>query len=231
MANHYVKAAFAVSLMPAEALLIEQAFEAAQRLCEGIGPDEAAALHAGFGAAFAAAFPPGQDDPFAAVRALFDDPDYSGFGCDLDVDQPGPDGRVKAWFGGDQVSVDALPRLFCRAAPASLPIGFQFAFTCDRLRTDEFGGGYALATAEGPSWGDTRSLLERAFAQASGEGTDGFVLATRDREYGLSFWNAEDGFGRLATATVFSEAEAARYDVPIADDQPEWLALPAALGR
>jgi len=28
---------------------------------------------------------------------------------------------------------------------------------------------------------------------------------------------------------VFSEAEAANFDIPIADDQPEWLALPAPL--
>ena len=230
MANSYVKAAFAVSFLPDEAFLIEQAFEAAELLADGIEPEAATELYDGFGAAFAAAFPRGADDPFEAVRALFDDPDYPIFGCELDVDQPGPDGRVKAWFGGEQVAVDALPRLFHLAAPASLPIGFEFALTCDRLRADEFGGGFALATADGPIWGDTRRMLERAFERTQGEGVDGYVLATRDRDNGLSFWNNEAGFGRLAAATVFSEAEAARHDVPIADDQPEWLALPAPLG-
>ena len=48
-------------------------------------------------------------------------------------------------------------------------------------------------------------------------------------EPGLSFWNNEDGFGSLARATVFSETEAAKFDLPIADDQPEWLAMPAPL--
>lgn len=59
------------------------------------------------------------------------------------------------------------------------------------------------------------------------EGRSGFVLATRDPEHGLSFWNNETGFGRLAEATVFSEAEAAAFDKPIAHDEPEWLACPA----
>jgi hypothetical protein len=30
-------------------------------------------------------------------------------------------------------------------------------------------------------------------------------------------------------ATVFSESEAAKFDMPIAADQPEWLAMPAPL--
>lgn len=61
------------------------------------------------------------------------------------------------------------------------------------------------------------------------DGAFGFVLATRDRQHGLSFWNNSYGFGPLFNATVFSEAEAATFDVPIADDEPEWLALPAPL--
>ncbi|SKB62731.1 hypothetical protein [Sphingopyxis flava] len=42
----------------------------------------------------------------------------------------------------------------------------------------------------------------------------------------LLFWNNEDGFGALATATVFTEEEAQSYALPIADDQPEWVELP-----
>ena len=42
-------------------------------------------------------------------------------------------------------------------------------------------------------------------------------------------WNSKAGFGSLETATVFSEAEASNTDLPIASDQPEWLALPAPL--
>lgn len=66
-------------------------------------------------------------------------------------------------------------------------------------------------------------------ATAAADGAYGFVLATRDRAHGLSFWNREYGFGPLFNATVFSETDAGGFDVPIADDEPEWLALPAPL--
>jgi len=43
----------------------------------------------------------------------------------------------------------------------------------------------------------------------------------------LLFWNNEYGFGSLSTATVFTEDEARRFDLPFADDQPEWVELPS----
>lgn len=64
---------------------------------------------------------------------------------------------------------------------------------------------------------------------AAVEGAFGFVLATRDPAYGLSFWNNAYGFGPLFNATLFSESEASEFNVPIADDEPEWLAMPAPL--
>ena len=64
---------------------------------------------------------------------------------------------------------------------------------------------------------------------AAVEGAFGFVLTTRDHAHGLSFWSDDYGFGPLFNATVFSEAEAALFDVPIADDTPDWLAMPAPL--
>lgn len=64
---------------------------------------------------------------------------------------------------------------------------------------------------------------------AAVNGGFGFVLTTRDHVHGLSFWNNDYGFGPLFNATVFSEAEAAEYDMPIAGDGPEWLAMPAPL--
>ena len=62
------------------------------------------------------------------------------------------------------------------------------------------------------------------------DGAFGFVLATRDATHGLSFWSIEFGFGPLFNATVFSEQDAAAFDVPIAHDEPEWMALPSPLG-
>ena len=36
-------------------------------------------------------------------------------------------------------------------------------------------------------------------------------------------------FGSLETADVYTESQAEGTDLPIANDQPEWLALPASL--
>lgn len=68
-----------------------------------------------------------------------------------------------------------------------------------------------------------------AALDAAADGAFGFVLATRDREHGLSFWNNTSGFGALRDATVFSEDEAGASDLPIADDEPEWLTIPTPL--
>lgn len=62
------------------------------------------------------------------------------------------------------------------------------------------------------------------------DGALGFVLATRDVTHRFSSWNNQYGFGPLFHESVFSEEEAIASEVPIADDEPEWLALPAPLG-
>ena len=43
---------------------------------------------------------------------------------------------------------------------------------------------------------------------------------------GSLFWNTTNGFGNLESATTFTEEEASKYDLPIANDQPEWVQLP-----
>jgi len=72
-------------------------------------------------------------------------------------------------------------------------------------------------------------LLERALARLRDEGADGFVLATRHPEHGLSFLNDTDGFDRLAHARIFTAAEAPTFALPPADSEPTWLAMPAPL--
>ena len=81
-------------------------------------------------------------------------------------------------------------------------------------------------TQDGPSYTSTTGSLEIALGVQGNEDGDRFVLATRHPEHGLSFWNDRDGFGRLRQARVFREAEAASFDVLIAHDKPEWLAIP-----
>lgn len=65
--------------------------------------------------------------------------------------------------------------------------------------------------------------------EAAVDGAFGFVLAVRDETHGLSFWSKAYGFGPLFNATVFSESDAAAFDLPAAETEPEWLALPARL--
>lgn len=131
-------------------------------------------------------------------------------------------------FTGDQFGVEQVAHLLFACAKSALPLGFQYAYTCDRLRHDEFGGGAVVITQAGIRYHSTSDILRAGLDDTPAEeGRSGFVLATRDPEHGLSFWNNETGFGRLAEATVFSEAEAAAFDKPIAHDEPEWLACPA----
>src|SRR3546814_5356512 len=101
--------------------------------------------------------------------------------------------------------------------------------TLFRSRPGWVGGGFFVIREDGLEFAGSSRLLDRAIARGHHEGVDGYVLVTRDAEAGLLFWNSHSGFGSLAGATVFSEAEAANFDPPIADDQPEWLALPAPL--
>lgn len=231
MANSYVNAAFAIEVGQAEGDLLKQAFVAADLLEEHPTGAEREDAFVGLGAAFAAAFPSTEaDEPFETFLELFDDPAYPTFGCDLAVEPTGRPGISEAYFAGEQVNVDAIAALLQRVALSALPCGFEYALTCDKLRTGEFGGGFVLVSETTIEHAGTGTLLGHALDRAQGDdGADGFVLAIRDPVHGLSFWNREAGFGRLSDATVFSETQAATIDKPIANDEPEWLAAPRPL--
>jgi hypothetical protein len=61
------------------------------------------------------------------------------------------------------------------------------------------------------------------------EGAFGVALVTPDHAHGLGFWGNDYEFGPLFDATGFGETEATACTVPIADDEPTWMALPAPL--
>lgn len=231
MANNYTKAAFTLSVTAAEAALLTRAQAAADLLRHEMPEGDARrTAFADLGEAFGAAFPATDDDAFASFLELFADADYPSLDCDIVADPPDAAGQVDVYFGGEQVSLDTLAQLIRRTCPSALPCGFEYSFDCDRLSPGEFGGGYVVITADRIRYRGTRDGLDRALAHEQDEGADGFVLTTRHRDHGLSFWNNETGFGRLRDATVFTEAEAAKFDGPIADDEPEWLAMPPSLG-
>jgi hypothetical protein len=163
MANSYTKAAFTLTVTAAEAALLNAAQCAAETLSfEEPEGDERRAAFAELGAGFAAAFPAGDDDPFAGFLALFDDAAYPALDCDIHTGTPDADGRVGVYFGGDQVAPDTLAELIRRCCPSALPCGFEYALDCDRLRAGEFGGGYVVITAEGIAGHGSSRGLERA---------------------------------------------------------------------
>lgn len=230
MANHFVKASFTLRVTHREAGVLRQIEDALAIFEDGdLEPGERAIRFAALGDDFAAYFPPSESDPLDGFLSLFSDPDFPRFGCTLQVDPPGDGDSATVWIHGDQIDIEATAALIQAAATSALPFGFEYALDCDRMRPGEFGGGYVVIRDDDIEFGGSARGLEAALARHPGEAEHGLVLAMRDPEEGLLFWNSADGFGALESATVYSEAEASNTDLPIADDQPEWLALPAPL--
>lgn len=230
MSNNYTKAAFGIAATSAEADLLRRVIGAIELIGDAsVGLDALEAHYLGMGDDFAALFPRTELSPFDGLLDLFPDGNYPVPDFDVEIGEPDEAGQVVVFFSGEQFRVEVAANLIQRCAPSVLPFGFEFACDADKLRAGELGGGYVAITATAIEYGHTTLMLDRAIARALDEGADGFVLAARDSERGLSFWNKEHGFGRLMNATMFSEAEAAKFDVPIAVGQPEWLAMPAPL--
>lgn len=230
MANHFTKASFVLTVTDAEAAVLRDIDEATEIADDsGLEQDQRAAAYARLDEGFRSCFPPTEADVFGGFRAIFGDCEYPRLGFSLQVDPPDETGQCKVWLHGDQVDVEMAALLLQAIAKSALPFGFEYALDCDRLRPGEFGGGYVVVREDGLEFGGSSRLLDRAIARGHHEGIDGYVLATREPEAGLLFWNTASGFGALAAATVFSEAEAANFDIPLAADQPEWLAMPAPL--
>ncbi|WP_237364446.1 hypothetical protein [Rhizorhapis sp. SPR117] len=230
MANHFVKASFLLIVTDAEAEVLRRVHEAIEITGDpGLERAEREARYRSLGEGFAACFPPTEAEVFSGFLAIFSDPDYPRLGFSLQVDPSDGSGECQVWLRGDQVDIEAAAALIHAVARSALPFGFEYALDCDRLRPGEFGGGYVLVREDEVEFGGSARLLERALARTAGDAPHGLVLTTRDVDEGLLFWNTDTGFGSLEKATVFSEAAADQHDLPIAHDQPEWLAMPEPL--
>lgn len=230
MANHFTKASYTFVVTPAEADILRLIDDAIEVLDDpSLEADRRAARFSALGPAFAACFPPADADPFSGFLGIFSDPDYPRLGFTLQVDPTDSGDTVGVWIYCEQVDIEAAAALIQATARSALPFGFEYALDCDRMRPGEFGGGFVVIREDDIEFGGSRRGLEKALARRPGEAEHGLVIATRDAEEGLLFWNSNGGFGSLETATVFSEADASNTDLPIANDQPEWLALPAPL--
>lgn len=229
MANNYIHAAFAVTVTASEAQLIagvEAAIEAIDQDLPGEARQEA---YDNLGLAFAAVFPPIGDDPFSGLMPIFPDEDVPCLDATIIIED-GPDDATKVvTFSGEQFGIEQIANLLFACAKSALPIGFEYAYTCDKLRNDEFGGGAVIIKTDGIAYHSTNAIVSNALSAQAHSETARLVLTTRDAEHRLLFWNNEAGFGNFASATLFTEAEAAGFDVPIALDEPEWLACPAGM--
>lgn len=232
MSNSYTKAAFQLLMTPSDAAMLRTAQKALDILDTTGDDDDRRISFDGLGVDFMGLFPAKGADYFGSFVELFDDPAFPSFDCCIDIAEANAAGLCEVTFSGDQFGVEPVARLIFAACKSALPCAFEWSHGADCLRVGEFGGGCVVITAEGIEHHSTRDILDRAIIREirdPDEAVDGYVLALRDAEHGLSFWNTGQGFGRLALATVFSEDAAARFDKPIAHDEPEWLTMPAPL--
>ena len=222
MADYYTQTSFAIHVSEDEAALINEIDPLLRALADGFETAaEAEAAYAATSAQFQAAFPKGADgDPFFELTSLFDDPTWPTIGCDMETrsDSERP-GYLQLWVNGDDVRPFDLAALLQRVCPSALPFRFGWAYTCSRHRIDAFGGGYMEVGTNG---------IIRLIDPDDPVQMKRLVLAARDAEDGLTFWNNDTGFGALVSATVFGEAEAQKAILPVGADRSEWLELPAA---
>lgn len=229
MANNYILAAFAVTVTASEAELIAAAETAIDAIEEDLQSEGRREAYEALGSAFADAFPPISDDPFSGFMPIFPDKDFPCLDATITIED-GQDHTTRVvTFSGDQFGIEQVANLLFACAKSALPIGFEYAYTCDKLRNDEFGGGAVIIKTDGIAYHSTHAIVSNALSAQPHAETARLVLTTRDAEHGLLFWNNETGFGNFASATLFTETDAAGFDVPIALDEPEWLACPAGM--
>ena len=231
MSNSYVASAFVITVNAREARHAELAFRGSEMLCDAdrlTNPQIADEL----GSDFMALFPPtptDPDNPLSGFLDAFEDWDYFGLGCTLEA-IPLANDAVDLWIAGDQIQVETVAALLQRCCPSAVPFAFEWACYSDKLRRDEFGGGHAIVTADDRRLITTSDLMDRALARESGEGADGFVLeqiAMRQSSY----LGEKGDFGRLSEARVFTNREAAAFDLSILHGRElAWRAMPRPLG-
>lgn len=227
MANHFIKASFTLSVTAAEAEVLRRVEDALAiiEIEADLDRDEQERRYDALGGRFGTCFPKTEADVFATFRDIFSDPDHPRLGFSMSIEPTGPDGNCSVWIHGDQIDVEVAANLIQAAAPSTLPFGFEYSLDCDRLRVGEFGGGFVAIFDDGVEYGTSAQGLEEALARRARQPDRGLVIAMSSDDGGLLFWNARAGFGPLGDATFFSEAEADNYDLPIADNQPEWLSV------
>ena len=219
MTDFFTSVFFTLDITDTEAKLIAETIEICELLCKGFADeaDEIARYNA-CSPLFRSTFPVAKaDTPFSRLTSIFSDPDYPSISADFHIGtNANQTGKILS-VSGSQTDPWEIADLLRLVVPSATPFNFGYANTASRDCCDAYGGGFI----------EVRSNKIIPLNDQS-EKTDEqhFVISTVDPGEGLLFWNINDGFVSLEHATVFSEREAALYDLPIANSEPEWMALP-----
>ena len=221
MSNCYTHSCFVLWITAAEYALVREAIGFVEFLDEEPEAEVVTEHWLGLSETFRAAFPSVDDDPVSGFLAIFPDSGFPTFGTSFAFEEQ-DDATIRLFATADQFEPDAVAGLLHRTITQSLPVMVSWSYDSDRHHPDAFGGGFMIDTA-GIHWIGTSMVHDKTHFAPK------LVIAMRDGEEGLLFWNNNTGFGPLETADVYTESQAQGADLPIADDQPEWLALPASL--
>lgn len=221
MSNCYTNCCFAITVTAAEAALLREAIALADFIDGNPEEDELADYWNGLSEAFRTLFAPTGEEVISGFLAVFPDADFPTFGTSFSFDEH-DDGTIRVFATAEQFEPDAVAELLHRIVTQSLPIRITWSYDSDRHRVDAFGGGGFLIDAAGVHWIATSMVHDKTYFAPK------LVIAMYHEDEGLLFWNENDGFGSLDSARVYTEEQARDFGLPIADNQPEWLALPSS---
>ncbi|WP_051768185.1 hypothetical protein [Sphingobium sp. DC-2] len=164
MSNSYVKAAFSLFMSEKDAAMVAKAQRASDLLTDNHSDTDLKISFDALGHDFITLFPAKGPNHFGSFLELFDDPSYPMFDCDIRVGDADSCGVCEVTFSGEQFGIEAVANLIRVAAKSALPCGFEWSCTSDKLRCDEFGGGYVVITEYGPAFHTTSTMLREALS-------------------------------------------------------------------
>jgi hypothetical protein len=162
MSNSYVKAAFSLFMSADDAAMVAKAQRASDLLTDNLSDADLKLSFDALGYDFITLFPAKGPNHFGSFLDLFDDPSYPTFDCDIEIGEADSCGVCEVTFRGEQFAIEAVANLIHVACKSALPCGFEWSCTSDKLRCDEFGGGYVVITEDGPAFRTTSTLLREA---------------------------------------------------------------------
>lgn len=186
MSNCYTNSCFALTVTTAEAGLLREAIALADFLDSKPEEDDIAARWHGLSETFRTLFAPIGEAEISGFLAIFPDGDYPTFGTSFSFDAHN-DGAVRVFATTEQFEPDAVAELLHRTIIQSLAVGVTWAYDSDRHHPDAFGGGGFLIDAAGIHWIGTSMVHDKHRFSPK------LVIAMRDTEEGLLFWNDRDG--------------------------------------